>query len=256
MELGDRGEDVAAWQDVLVEDGRHVGRTGVDGDFGKLTHNATVAWQRARALTPDGRVGPQCRASIGEPSLPPTMRGLTLDELPFIKAANWSPHRGPQTKHWIVLHSMEAREASTVAENVAQWFAGNRGEPPRSSAHYCLDDDSVVCCVPPDMIAWHAPGANKHGIGIEHAGFARQTAEQWQDDFSQRMLRRSAWLTRELCRRFGIPVEFIDAAGLKAGDPGITTHHEVTLAFRRSTHTDPGDSFPMSDYLRMVRQAA
>ena len=32
---------------------------------------------------------------------------------------------------------------------------------------------------------FHAPGANHNGIGLEHAGYARQSAEDWADAFSE-----------------------------------------------------------------------
>lgn len=123
-------------------------------------------------------------------------------------------------------------------------------------SHNCIDADSVICCVPPERIAWHAPGANRRGIGIELAGYARQTRAQWLDDFSLRMLMLAAELTAYLCERFGIPVAFIGAEHVKRGAAGITTHAEVTKAFPgKGTHWDPGPHFPVSEYLRFVTDA-
>ena len=68
------------------------------------------------------------------------------------------------------------------------------------------------------------------------------------------MLRRSARLVAKLCKDHGIPVQYVDAEGLKRGDRGITTHHAVTLAFRKSDHTDPGEHFPLDWFLGLVRQ--
>ena len=155
---------------------------------------------------------------------------------------------------WIVLHSMEAGEASSTAENVAAWFAGSSA--PMASAHFCIDNDSIVQCVRVRDVAYHAPGASRHGIGLEHAGYARQSPDEWADPYSAAMLARSAKLAAYLADLCGIPVEYVDREGLKAGKPGFTTHNEVTYAFRKSTHTDPGKGFPMDSYLDAVRAAA
>lgn len=257
MEQGDAGPDVEAWERVLARDGYAV---VVDGDFDTATHNATVAWQAARGLTRDGVVGPMTKAKIGTPPTPkpvvPLVPAADDDSIVTskIEAKNWSRHAGTKNpKKWIVIHTMEAREASTTAEAVAKWFAGPNS--PQASAHFCIDGDSVVECVPSGGIAWHAPGANREGIGLEHAGYARQTEEQWRDEFSTAMLRRSARLAAVLCKEHGIPVKYIDRHGLRNGEPGFTTHNEVTFAFRKSTHVDPGKHFPMEQYLTWVREA-
>src|SRR5262249_1439790 len=151
----------------------------------------------------------------------------------------------------VVIHTAEAVKKPGTAEAVAAWFAGP--DAPQASAHYTVDSDSIVQSVREDDIAWHAPGANHHGIGIEHAGYARQTAAEWDDDYSRAMLRRSARLVASICRRHALPIAFVDAEGLVRGDRGITTHAEVSKAFKRSNHTDPGPNWPMAAYLDSVR---
>ena len=255
MKLGDVGRDVSAWRDVLQLDDYDL--TGPRDTFTPSVHNATVAWQNVRDLHPDGVVGPGTRAAINLEVIPRPSVLFDPDAVPFVEAVNWSRTVGPQPKSLIVLHSMEAAEAANTAENVAAWFAGLRGPAPRTSAHYCVDADSVICCVPPDRIAWHAPGANGSGIGIEHAGYARQSRAQWLDDYSIRMLMLSAELTAWLCARFNIPISFIGADHIKRGARGITTHAEVTRAYpaKGGTHMDPGVFFPIAEYLRFTVEA-
>lgn len=253
MKIGDVGLDVRAWRLFLWSERYHL--SGADDSFEYSTHNATVAWQKAHGLAGDGVVGDLTRAKIDQA---PTVRApasFNPEAVRFIEAANWSRDVPAQKKTVIVLHSMEYPESSTSAEWCAQFFAGKQGPAPRASAHFCIDDDSVVCCVPADRIAWHAPGANAFGIGIEHAGYARQSRAQWLDDYSLRMLSLSAQLTAWLCARFSIPVQFVVADHLARGGRGITTHAEVTKAFGKSTHTDPGPFFPVGDYLRFVVEA-
>lgn len=249
LQLGATGADVAAWQKQLLADGHDLGPWGADGKFGTATHNATVAWQRAHAVPATGVVDAATRAAVHTPPRPPTQP--RLDAIPFVAAKRFTPAERQQVD-WIVLHTMEARETATTAENCARYFASDT--VPSVSAHYCVDSDSIVQCVRDEDVAWHAPGANKLGIGIEHAGYARQSAEEWADPYTRAMLELSARLVAELCQRWNIPVAFIDADGLKRGERGITTHRAATWAFEKSTHLDPGPHFPIERYLDDVRR--
>jgi hypothetical protein len=74
------------------------------------------------------------------------------------------------------------------------------------------------------------------------------------DAYGQAMLRRSANIAAGIVLRWGIPLQFVDAAGLKRGKRGVTTHHECVLAFGGSHH-DPGPGFPMDYYLGLVRES-
>lgn len=161
---------------------------------------------------------------------------------------------GPRTKgpvRVVVVHSMEAPEKGTTAESVAAYFA--RGERV-ASAHYCIDADSIAQCVREADVAYHAPGANHDGIGLEHAGYARQTREEWLDPYGKAMLALSAKLAAEVAGRYGIPALLLSVADLKAGKRGFCSHHTVSLAYRRSSHTDPGTGFPWDWYLRAVHE--
>lgn len=179
----------------------------------------------------------------------------SLHAIPYVEAANWSRSVVAQPKWWIVLHCMEWPEKLDSAEWCAGFFRDQKpNDVTRTSAHACVDADTVVQCVPWDRVAWHAPGANQYGIGIEHAGYARQLASDWADAYSVRMLDLSAWLTAQLCAKFRIPTDFVDADGLRAGERGVTTHAEVSKAWKKSTHMDPGPGFPIGNYLRAVAQ--
>jgi len=164
-----------------------------------------------------------------------------------------SPHvkrTGGRQIDLIVVHTMEMDEKGETAENCAQWFCNPKA---KVSAHYCVDADSVVQCVQDKDVAWHAPGANHDGIGIEHAGRAKQTGRDWSDEYSTAMLERSATLAAELCRKYKIPVTWLFPADLVAGKRGITTHDAVSKAFKRGSHWDPGQGFPVEKYLALIR---
>jgi N-acetyl-anhydromuramyl-L-alanine amidase AmpD len=168
---------------------------------------------------------------------------------PFVQARNYTK-AGRKHVDLVVLHTMEATEKPNTAESVAAWFAGT--STPKASAHYCVDSDSVVQCVRDEDVAWHAPGANHNGIGIEHAGYAKQTADDWGDEYSMRMLRLSAKLCAEVCRKWQIPVRRVVQTEVKTGVRGICGHADVSKAFGKSTHWDPGPSFPWETYLTLV----
>jgi N-acetyl-anhydromuramyl-L-alanine amidase AmpD len=164
-----------------------------------------------------------------------------------------SPHRTSAVDRAIsvvVIHTMEIREHDGAAEACAAWFASPVSEV---SAHYCVDADTTIQCVREADIAWHARGGNTNSIGIELAGYAGQRARDWNDDFSRAVLARAARLTAGVCSRHGIPIRRIRASGLVAGRRGITGHSDVSAAFRKSDHWDPGPAFPWGAFLRLAR---
>lgn len=167
----------------------------------------------------------------------------------FVEARWYTPTNGRRIDY-IVLHDMEAPEKGDTAENIARYFATT---DTRASAHYNVDNNSIVQSVREQDIAYHAP-PNLHSIGIEHAGYARQTREEWLDAYGQDMLRLSAGLVAELVLKYNLPVQFLSPDDLRAGKRGITTHHNVSRAFGQSSHTDPGPNFPVGWYMDRVRE--
>lgn len=166
-----------------------------------------------------------------------------------------SPHRTTadgRTISVVVMHTMESTEREGAAQSCAAWFAHPVSEV---AAHYCIDADTTVQCVREADIAWHARGGNSNSIGIELAGFASQGARDWNDDYSRAVLDRAAKLTAEVCARYDIPVRRVRAAGLLAGRHGITGHADVSEAFHKSDHWDPGPGFPWGRFLRLTRSS-
>ena len=177
---------------------------------------------------------------------------IDLNHVPFVQARWFTPTTG-RTINKIVLHSMEAPEKGTTAEATAHYFATLDRQ---ASAHYCVDSDSIVQCVQCRDVAYGAPGANHDGVHVELAGYARQTAAEWQDVYSTAMLHLAAELCgRLLAPKFQVPALFLTAAMMEANPTarGFTTHWEVTKAFKRSTHTDPGANFPVAFFMSLVR---
>ena len=149
----------------------------------------------------------------------------------------------------VVLHTMEAPEGTSTAENVARYFAGGSVV---ASAHACVDEDSVVVCLPPSAVAFAAPGCNADGYQVEHAGYARQSPEEWGDAASLSMLRLSAAHTRAIAQQLGIPLRHLSDAELANGESGFVGHDQVSRVYKKSDHTDPGVSFPWAYYMALV----
>jgi N-acetyl-anhydromuramyl-L-alanine amidase AmpD len=170
---------------------------------------------------------------------------------PFVESPNKTPASG-RSISVVVMHTMEIAERADAAMICARWF---RSPVSRVSAHYCVDAGSVVQCVREKDIAWHARGGNANSIGVELAGYARQTRRDWEDDYSSAVLARASSVVADVCRRRRIPVRWLVAADLVAGHRGITSHAEVSLAYRKSNHWDPGPGFPIEAFLRRVRAA-
>ena len=176
------------------------------------------------------------------------MAGLTIQ---FVQARNFTRGRS-NAIDVLVIHTMESPEKPDTAESVANWFAGSTA--PQASAHYCIDENSIVQCVQDKDVAWHAPGANHNGLGLEHSGRAAQGAAEWSDEYSAKMLELSAELAARKCKEYDIPVTWLQPADLLAGKRGITGHVQVSKAFKRSDHSDPGTGFPVQAYLALVRE--
>jgi len=138
----------------------------------------------------------------------------------------------------------------------ANRLAGIGEEAPRSSAHYVIDPSEVVQCVRETDVAWHCPGANRRGIGIEHCGLSDQTPEQWADADSEAELQQSAVLAATLCHRWGIPAVRLSPRDIVHGQRGFAGHVDFTEAFKTpGGHRDPGPHFPWAHYMDLVRAA-
>ncbi len=177
--------------------------------------------------------------------------GLLVVPVKFIQARNYTKGRkSPITL--VVIHTMEAPETTVTAENIAGWFAGKTA--PQASVHYNVDSDSVVQSLLETDTAWHAGPVNGYSVGVEHAGYAKQTPAEWADTFSLATLELSAELVAGICQRHGIPPERVTAEDLVAGRrTGICGHVDVTKGLKSGTHWDPGPHFPWDYYLGRVR---
>ena len=173
----------------------------------------------------------------------------------YLRPANY--YRGRQRRlRVIVIHTMETPETTGRALWCARWFAGLEGPAPVASAHACIDDRSVIRCLPASDTAFAAPGANADGYQIEHAGYMRQSAADWADAFSSKQLALSAAHAREIALANSIPFVHLTNEELAAEKSGFIGHDQASSVYKQSDHTDPGPAFPWDHYLAMVRQTS
>jgi peptidoglycan hydrolase-like protein with peptidoglycan-binding domain len=249
LKLGSKGVFVTEWQGLVG--------AKADGDFGPKTEALTKTWQANHGLVADGIVGLKSwttalttKTDPAPPPVPSSPGGLHIT---FKQAKNYTKGRRPGPIDLIVIHTMEAKEKPTTAEAVAEWGAGPHA--PNASWGYAVDSNSIVQSVRDEDTAWHAKGANHNGIGIEHAGYAKQNDADWADEYSLAMLRLSAKLSATLCLKYSIPVVKLTPAELKSGGRGIVGHKDCTDAFTGGRgHTDPGGAFPWQKYLDWIKE--
>lgn len=164
----------------------------------------------------------------------------------------------------IVVHSTVSPCVPGGARNIAAYF---RSASAGGSAHYVVDPTEVVQVVYDSVIAWHAP-PNPHSLGVEMCdlpgpvpndkpGTARWKALRrswrWARPNQRAMLKLTAKLVAELCAAYDVPPYYRGVAALKAGRRGVTTHANVSAAFKQSTHWDPG-WWPRWQFMRLVRR--
>jgi hypothetical protein len=227
-----------------------------DEDFGRKTKFALVAYQATEKIPTTGIFDALTRNRA-------TGEGF----IPFILAQNFNrifPGAVQRQINLIVIHDMEAPDKQDTAENCALFFRNQmpqgtlvNGKPFEggSSAHYAVDAVSIYQCVRDADVAWHAPNANHDGIGIEHAGYARETAAEWASSYNEAMLKISAKLVAKLCKQYFIPVTKLSLDDLKGGKSGICGHVDVTNALCGGVgHVDPGINFPWQHYLGLISQ--
>jgi N-acetylmuramoyl-L-alanine amidase CwlA len=156
---------------------------------------------------------------------------------------------GSQTPKLIVLHSTVGPTRAGSARNVAAFFAR---EDNKTSAHYVVDEREVIQCVKDHVVAYHC-GYNQDSIGVEMCDDPSKPITRWDDAEHLRLERRTARLVAELCVAYGIRPRYVPALALKLGVRGVTTHAQMSLAFKASTHWDPG-AWRRYRFMRRVRR--
>ena len=145
------------------------------------------------------------------------------------------------TKQVIVFHDTE----SSAANGSIDWMRSQQN----GSYHYIVDVDGDVFRMVPDQYqAWGAmPTGNRIGLHVCATGFAKWSTAQWNKHPD--LIENVAKIVGDWSRMYGIPLRLLTPAQVRAGQRGVCTHNDISLAYRESDHTDPGKFFPETDVL-------
>lgn len=155
----------------------------------------------------------------------------------------------------LVIHETQSPCVKGQARATAAYF---RSRSANGSAHYTIDPDEVIQAAYDSLVCWHAP-PNPRSLGFELCGYSTTNpavaAAKWAKREERRALRRLARVVARAALAYGVPVRFLTAEQLRAGERGITTHANVSAAFHQSSHWDPG-LWPRRRFMRLVRKYA
>jgi hypothetical protein len=163
--------------------------------------------------------------------------------------------------------SIHTGEGSTTpappsARNIAGWIASGGG-PDKVSAHYAVDAETAVRCVPDNRIAYTQGGWQYRLpiLSIEQGGAAAYTAERWAQADARSMIENVAQICARWCARYGIPAIALSPQDL--ADPnatGICRHRDFSAAYAldpslpKSDHSDPGTAYPFDALIARVNE--
>jgi len=164
---------------------------------------------------------------------------MTIADLPYIPSRG---DGGPRSRTQVVVIHATDNTAGALAEAS---YASRR--PDKTSAHFYVDAVSAFRGLPLGDIAYDSrPHGNRISVQFELCGKS--------NNLSDATMRRAAPLVAEICRIYGLPIRKIGPAEVRAGQPGICGHADITAAFPEDhgDHTDPGPSFPWTTFLSYV----
>jgi N-acetyl-anhydromuramyl-L-alanine amidase AmpD len=141
----------------------------------------------------------------------------------------------------IVIHITGAPQSP----HIGSWFTR---EEANSSAHYMVDQNGeIIQFVREQDTAWHARGANRRSIGIEHVAIQREGARYGNRTYphtppTDAEYRASAQLVAHLCLKYGLAPDRTTIIGHREADP-------------RTTHTScPDGAWDWDLYMALVAE--
>lgn len=178
---------------------------------------------------------------------------------PVFNMTNTTKHSGVSgmATQLLVQHSAECPLEAGYAKSLTQWANTPLSQGgPVASWHSFVDPSVRVRMVPWYYAAWHANYANPFSIGIEVAGYARFTKEQWLTPAGLKQLENLAHEWVYFAEMEKIPSRWLTNAEVDkvmAGNrsiKGFCTHRQIDKA----TRTDPGNNFPYDKLMQRIKE--
>jgi N-acetyl-anhydromuramyl-L-alanine amidase AmpD len=155
----------------------------------------------------------------------------------------------------VVIHATVGSEPGTVGAAESTVLFSKRTDRP-SSYHYIADALHSLQYVYDKYVAFHAP-PNQNSIGYELCcSLTNEGKGHWGDSDHLAMLRICAKDVARLCLAYDVPIVKIGWVALQRGARGICGHNDVRLAFKQTSHWDPGPFFPWKHFINLVAAEA
>jgi N-acetyl-anhydromuramyl-L-alanine amidase AmpD len=160
---------------------------------------------------------------------------------------NQSERRGPILA--VAVHSTESADLPGTTADLAairSWFDNPAAQ---ASSHIGIDGQgNTELWVHSDRKAWTIGAANSWTLNIEFVARAAQSAKDWDE---AQIKQGARWLAY-WALKYKIPIQRARCTNVHGQcvciTPGVIRHSDVTAA-GFGTHTDPGENFPMDDFL-------
>lgn len=164
----------------------------------------------------------------------------------------------------VVVHSAVMDCRPGAARLLGEW---NRDGTTGGSWHYAVDPEETIQCSWDRFVTWAAPPNRTSWGGVLHIEMADRPTPaptvrgralqklrrtwRWRRREQQQMLQRTAHLVAQLCLAYDLPPRYVGPIAQRLGRKGWTTHAARTIAYRQSTHWDPG-FWPRRKFGRLV----
>lgn len=153
-----------------------------------------------------------------------------------------------QSKGYFVIHDSEGPDGSS--EGLLR-FMGNPATETNVASYHAVtrEDGSYTQILDPQWAPYSAPPLNDYAMHVCMPGKAAQTREQWLDPISSKYIEGVVAFIKDWCFELDIPKEYLTvpqliANGIEGLHGGYTSHDNVSDAWHKSSHYDPGSEFP------------
>jgi hypothetical protein len=166
-------------------------------------------------------------------------------------AASIGGYYGEGAPNLLVVHDLEAPVRAGIVWELATGWLQTAGVSP----HGMTDNSERVETCPDNRVGFHvrSPG-NERSHGEEHCGYASNSLEQWTTGAQWQCLKLGAANMARKSTKLNIPLRWLSIAQIRAGERGLCSHADISLAWGTTDHTDPGKYFPFDAYLRTAQQ--